>query len=266
MNVYSVSLKGKRPSNEDKHDIIINSTLADANRAPVNFFSVYDGHGGKFVSKFLHNNLSKCFMDKRVQYPLTKKYVTQVYETIQSTFKNKFLTETTQCGSTCLAVIHFEKEGKKYLNVLNTGDSRCVLCRDNFGIPLTKDHKPDWPEEYHRITQLGGKIYPDGDDWRVKDLSVSRAFGDVDAEPYLTCLPDILRYKLEQGDKFIILACDGLWDVLSNQDVVNYILRECYDKTLQTRTNKTINIARKLAELAIAKGSTDNISVVIVFF
>src|SRR5436305_1930508 len=78
------------------------------------------------------------------------------------------------------------KDGKYYINVINTGDSRCIICRDNLGIPLSKDHKPNWPEERYRIQQLGGKIYYDGDDYRIKDLSVSRAFGDIDAEPYVT--------------------------------------------------------------------------------
>jgi hypothetical protein len=85
-----------------------------------------------------------------------------------------------------------------------------------------------WPEEKRRIKNLGGTIthYPKGDDPRIKGLSVSRAFGDFNAEPYLTNMPDIFRYKLDKNDKFIVFACDGLWEVLQNQDVVNFILNE----------------------------------------
>ena len=57
MNIHSVSLKGRRDSNEDKHKIEINSDKRNKDMLPINFFAVYDGHGGKFVSKYLSNNL-----------------------------------------------------------------------------------------------------------------------------------------------------------------------------------------------------------------
>ena len=145
------------------------------------------------------------------------------------------------------------------------GDCRCVICRNNIAIPLTKDHKPNWPEENHRISKLGGTIEFDKVDWRIGDLSVSRAFGDVEHYPYVIHYPDIFTYEIIEKDKFIVLACDGLWDVLSNQDVVNYILMECYDNTLTTRINHSVNIAKKLADYAIKKKSTDNITVVVIF-
>ena len=87
-----------------------------------------------------------------------------------------------------------------------------------------------------------------------------KTFGDLSAEPYVTCQPDIFKYKISSCDKFIVLACDGLWDVLSNNDVVNFILLKYHSD------NEKQNIATDLAKHAIAKGSTDNISIIIVFF
>ena len=267
MSIHSVSLKGpKRPQNEDKHDIILNMDGKNKENAPVNFYGVYDGHGGKAISKFLSDNLPQCFTDKKVLYPLKKNFVRQVYKYWDELLKKDYSSIATTAGSTCLVVIHFKDDNKEYLNVLNTGDSRCVLCRNNLGIPLTKDHKPNWPEENSRIKSLGGQIMHDGYDWRIGDLSVSRAFGDLGAQPFLTNLPDMFRYRLTNGDKFMVLACDGLWDVFGSQDVVNLILEHCYDMGTGERINKKLNIAKKVAELAIAKGSTDNISVIIVFF
>lgn len=264
MNVHSVSLKGLRDQNEDKHDIIVNGNSQNPNIKNVNLFAVYDGHGGKEVSKFLKDNLSKYLLNKTCEYPLKKQHVYAVYDNIQ-----KALSKTSYAsysGSTAIVVVMFKCSGSSYLNVLNTGDCRTVLCRDNFALPLSKDHKPNWPEEHYRITQKGGKIVFDGYDYRIKDLSVSRAFGDLDATPYVTHRPDIFRYKLDKNDKFIVIACDGLWDVLNNNDVVNFILMNCYDQTLKTRiNNKQMNIARKLGEYALKKGSTDNISIIIVF-
>jgi serine/threonine protein phosphatase PrpC len=63
----------------------------------------------------------------------------------------------------------------------------------------------------------------------------------------------------------MVLACDGLWDVLQNQDVVNFVLSNSYDEK-NNRINKNTNIARKLAEYAIMRGSGDNITCIVVFF
>lgn len=258
--IHSVSLKGKRPHNEDKHNVITNKEGQDPNKMPINYFGIYDGHGGKFVSKFLHDNLPTFFFDKRMKYPVVKKVIYSTYDYIENILKKKYLKHTMHCGSTCLVVINYRVNNINYLNVLNTGDTRAVLCRGNIAIPLTKDHKPDWPDERKRIEELGGKIYKDGPDWRIKDLSVSRAFCDFDAEPFVTSKPDIFKYKLDSNDNFLIMACDGLWDVLSNQDAVNFVINSMDSK------KQKINIARKLGEYAIKLGSMDNVTIIIIFF
>ena len=70
MNVHSVSVKGLRDQNEDKHDIVLNSDNKIKTKKNVNFFGVYDGHGGKEVSTYIQKNISNYFLDKRVNYPL----------------------------------------------------------------------------------------------------------------------------------------------------------------------------------------------------
>jgi len=263
-NIYSASLKGLRPQNEDNHAIILNLDGSDPNLNNVNLYAIFDGHGGKLVSNSLKENLPKFLVDKRVTYPISKRYIFNVYDYIQQSLaKHDF---SYYSGSTCLVVVQFKLNGENYLNVMNTGDSRCLLCRDNFAMPLTKDHKPNWPEEYHRITKLGGKIIYDGFDWRIKDLSVSRAFGDLDATPFVTHKPELFRFKLDKNDKFIVLLCDGLLESLDNNEIVNFILVNCYDNNLKNRINKHINIAKKLSELAIRKGSSDNCSCIVIFF
>ena len=92
-------------------------------------------------------------------------------------------------------------------------------------LQLTQDHKPNDKNERSRINKLGGKIYYDGYDWRIKDLSLSRAFGDIEAKPFVSHLPQIYRYKINNNDKFIIFACDGLWDVISNKKAINFVLK-----------------------------------------
>ena len=264
MSVYFVSLKGERNRNEDKHTIYLG--MNKDNCPNVNLYAVYDGHGGKFVSRFLSDNLPKFFTHSKVKYPLTKAYVNQVYDKLQNILFTKYEKDATSCGSTCVTVIHFIDGGKNYLNILNTGDSRCVICRNNLAIPLTIDHKPNWPNEKRRINQAGGEIYHDGHDWRVNDLSVSRAFGDKESKKYVTHRSDLYKYRLTNKDRFIILACDGLWDVMSNQDAVNFVLDNCYDIQMNSRINHNVNIARRLAEYAINLDTTDNVTVIVVFF
>jgi serine/threonine protein phosphatase PrpC len=265
MNVHSVSLIGLRNQNEDKHIAILNGDGHNQKIAPVNMFGVFDGHGGKEVSAFLHKHLPKCLVDARIPYPLKKSHISPAYNYIQDLLIKNYPEISKHTGSTACVAIHYVSNNFHYLTVINVGDSRCVLCRDNIGIALSKDHKPHWPEEKARIENTGGTIYFDGNDWRIKDLSVSRAFGDVDATPCVTHVPDIFKYKLNKSDKFFILACDGLWDVATNQEIVNFVLTHCYDKKMNTRINKDINIARKLADYALAKGSSDNITVIVVF-
>ena len=88
----------------------------------------------------------------------------------------------------------------------------------------------------------------------------------MDEAPFVTHTPDLYRYKLDKRDKFIVFACDGLWDVLSNQDVVNFILDNFYNKELDKLEYTGSDMAKKLAEYAIAQGSMDNVSVVLVIF
>jgi len=263
MKVFVTSLKGKRPRNEDAHEIILNLDKHDSKLKNVDFFGIWDGHGGSLVSSYVKKTIPKFFVDARIEYPLNKRYVVNVYDHIQTQLAAQNFAK--YCGSTGLIVIHFKFEGNSYLNVINNGDSRCLLCRDNFSIPLTKDHKPNWPEEYHRISALGGKIKYDGFDWRINDLSVSRSHGDIDSTPYVTHRPDLYRYKLNQNDKFFIISCDGSFESLDNNEMINYVLLNCYDSTLTKRINKDINVAEKLAEHAIKKGSQDNVSIIVVF-
>lgn len=265
MSVHFVSLKGRRNSNEDEHNKIINISGEDKKNAPINYYAIYDGHGGNDVSKFLKDLLPKFFMDTRVKYPLVKSYVKQVFSSVQTILRDKYKKMATQCGSTCLVATHFLCNNKEYVIVLNTGDSRCIIGGKDSAVQITEDHKPNTETESKRIKALGGKPYFDGCDWRIKDLSVSRAFGDLSAEPYVTCEPDIFLHKVKKSDRFMVMACDGLWDVLSNEDVVKFVNMNCYDND-GVRINKNINIARRLGELAILRKSGDNISVFVIFF
>jgi serine/threonine protein phosphatase PrpC len=266
MRVFSYSIQGKRDSNEDQHFISTNLDNSNIELNSINFLSVFDGHGGKLVSKFLKEKLPDYFIKKFKKNIFTKpeffsKYINKVYNLLQDKLKQDHPRAANYCGSTSCITIHFKnKEDKQYyLWILNVGDSRSVLSnKDGLAVQLSKDHKPNSPDEKKRIEKLGGSIVFDGVDWRVKDLSLSRAFGDIECTPYVTHLPEIYRYKLSNDDKFIILACDGLWDVLNNQDAIDYI------QNLENEKYKG-NYAKALCEYAYKMGSLDNITIIIYF-
>ena len=270
IKIHSISLLGNRDKNEDELDIINNLNNNNVNYYNCLYTSIFDGHGGDKISKYIKNNLSKYIIKKnREDIKPTKdysKYIIKVFENIQKELINNNV-KANSMGSTSLTSIIYNKNNKYFLKIINLGDCRVILCNKyNIGIQLSNDHKPDKPSEYLRITKLGGVIeYSKNDDPRISGLSVSKCFGDLDCK-YISQTPDIFDYKLK-NDKFIVLGCDGLWDVLSNQDVIDFIIKELWNiKDLKDYINKSDkNIAYKLGEYAISKGSMDNISIIIIF-
>ncbi len=129
-------------------------------------------------------------------------------------------------GSTAVMAI-VTKENRLY--VASAGDSRCILSNMGNSIPMSFDHKPEYPDEEARIHSAGGFVA----DGRVLGrLATSRSFGDFDfktqknkslADQIITAKPDIYERDLEPGDEFFILASDGIWDVLTSQNAVDFV-------------------------------------------
>lgn len=140
--------------------------------------------------------------------------------------------ENEQCGQVgCTAVVAVLKGRELY--VANAGDSRAVLGRGATAVALSEDHKPASPTERNRITAAGGFVSEVGGVTRVNgNLNLSRAIGDlrykansdlpVEAQ-IITAQPDVRRVALTPEDRFFLLACDGVWDVMTNQQAVDFI-------------------------------------------
>lgn len=263
MRIYFKTSIGQRKTNEDRHTIITNSDNHDNTIHNMDMYGIYDGHGGGFVSTVLSNIIPPLFLDKKTIFPLHKTFVNKMCNNIQNTLIESYSNKVQECGSTCIIVFKFQYDNNDMINIMNIGDSRAIICSGMSGIELTTDHKPLNPIEKQRIIKQGGQIIYDGSEWRVNGLSVSRAFGDASSN-LTRPIPDLFLRKITDKDKFIVIACDGLWDVMSNQAVVNFILHFCYD-SFGNRINEKLDIAKKLVDYAIAQGSTDNISVIIVF-
>lgn len=277
---HSKSKTGMRESNEDEHGTIINANGSDSQLFPRNFYGVYDGHGGSAVSKFIRPKLEKYFTNKQCDIELSDSdqcdnIIYTIYEFLNQKVEKH--TSSMHCGSTASIAIQYSKDDVfNQLKVINLGDSRIVLCNKyNIAVPLTKDHKPNEREERIRIERMKGTIEKDLHNiYRVKGLSVSRAFGDFDCKPEVSNIPEIFNYELNTCngkvcDKFLVLACDGLWDVMSSQEVVDFILDKMSHITnIETCDNSgRNNIALMLGTHAIKeKKSEDNVSIVIIYF
>ncbi|KAG5867765.1 hypothetical protein JTB14_012382 [Gonioctena quinquepunctata] len=141
--------------------------------------------------------------------------------------------------SGCTAVVAVLKGNELY--VANAGDSRCIVCRNGKAIEMSLDHKPEDDIERERIKKAGGRVNFEG---RVNGgLNLSRAIGDhsykqnkelSDKEQMITALPDIKTLTVNPSkDEFMVLACDGIWNFMSSQEVVDFVrprIGTCEDK------------------------------------
>lgn len=206
---------------------------------------VLDGHGvnGHIVSAYLKNNLPK-WLDK--EFILNNLIIAQenidkqpIGQTINDVFVKTNTTlnqemDTTNSGSTCSLIIM----SNKHLITANVGDSRAILGRKinsgwNF-IDLTRDHKPSMPDESQRIIMMGGEVRKHIDNkeevgpfrlfkkgTKAPGLAMSRSFGDSNAEKIgKISNPEINFYEFSSGDKFILIASDGIWDFMSSYEVM----------------------------------------------
>ncbi|KAI7739732.1 hypothetical protein M8C21_000498 [Ambrosia artemisiifolia] len=221
----------------------------------LHFYGVYDGHGCSHVAM-------NC---KDRMHDIVKEEV----EKCEKIIKWK------EIMVKIVAVVALDK-----IVVSNCGDSRAVLCRNGVAIPLSTDHKPDRADELERIEEAGGRvIFWDGA--RVLGvLAMSRAIGDSYLKPYVIPEPEVTVTERTGDDECLIIASDGLWDVVSN-DVACRVARMCLRSgevpSPPRSDDSPFNVARGessdkacsdasilLTRLALARQSSDNVSVLVV--
>lgn len=156
-------------------------------------------------------------------------------------------------GSTAI-VLFFQQ---RVLYVANLGDSRAVLCREGQAVPLSFDHTPRSRREQQRLRGIPGAFTHQGRTQGM--LAVTRALGDINLRPAVSAYPDYSRIRLTNQDSFVIVACDGFWDVFSNSRAVQFATQ-----LLKQTNNNPLQTSILLRDAAFAAGSTDNISVCII--
>lgn len=173
--------------------------------------------------------------------------------------------------SGCTAVVGLIVGNELY--VANAGDSRCVVCRNGEAIEMSFDHKPEDKPEQDRIEKAGGQVTPDG---RVNGgLNLSRALGDHAyktnkdlplIEQMISPQPDIRTLRIDpKTDAFIVLACDGIWNSMTSQEVVDFV-----NPRLEKNPDKISSICEELFDACISPDTMgdgtgcDNMTAIIV--
>ena len=241
--------RGGRQYQEDRYEM--SSTSSSLKTDKCSLYGVFDGHGGYKAADFCKQHLLGDIMSHSSFISDPKEALIQSFCHTDSKFSDTAKQYSLNDGST--AVVAMVRDN--HIWVANCGDSRCILIqRGPKAVALSIDHKPDRPDELARIRDQGGQVIYWGR-WRVQGvLAVSRAIGDIPLKPYVTCEPEVVEKSMTDDDMFLVIASDGLWDVMSNDDCAKFVSR-----------NKDFkDVARALCYEAMLQGSTDNVTALVI--
>ncbi|XP_029067459.1 protein phosphatase 1E [Monodon monoceros] len=252
------AIKNMRRKMEDKHVCIpdFNMLFNLEDQEEQAYFAVFDGHGGVdaaiYASIHLHVNLVR----QEVFPHDPAEALCRAFRVTDERFVQKAARESLRCGTT--GVVTFIRGNM--LHVAWVGDSQVMLVRKGQAVELMKPHKPDREDEKQRIEALGGCVVWFGA-WRVNgSLSVSRAIGDAEHKPYICGDADSASTVLDGTEDYLILACDGFYDTVNPDEAVKVV-----SDHLKENNGDSSMVAHKLVASARDAGSSDNITVIVVF-
>jgi len=239
-------MQGWRVAMEDAH--ILNLTLEE----DAQLLAVFDGHGGKDISVFLGRHFAGellnsakyqngdyegalkdtyLLMDQLLLSDTGVKERYSIFKGQREVYANDLplaRRELPTSGST--AVVALLK--RRHLWVANAGDSRCVLISGGRALELTHDHKPSVPTELFRIREAGGSVTEN----RVNGvLNLTRSIGDFEYKgnsrlpierQLIIAQPEVTNKRLDREDEYLVLGCDGVWDMWNTQDLAGFVAEQ----------------------------------------
>ncbi|XP_073112336.1 probable protein phosphatase 2C 75 [Elaeis guineensis] len=296
----SISLSGRSREMEDAISVRPGFFRPPGGGSTLHFFAVFDGHGGSHVSALCRERMHVMLAEELAAAEGEEQWRAAVARSFGR--MDELALMACVCGSVGYPLCQCERSGiesdivgstavvavvsRDRLLVANCGDSRAVLSRGGRAIPLSSDQKPDRPDELARIEAAGGRvIYLNGA--RVHGiLAMSRAIGDRYLKPVVISEPEVCIVERTAEDECLILASDGLWDVLPN-DLACDVARRCLEEAdprrrtehpssgaggsapgvqeeQQASDSRCSVAALLLARLALGRKSADNISVIVI--
>ena len=256
-----------RKSMEDYH--CIKQDLLKTSPMHFSYFAIFDGHSGNevalFLSKYLHKILSKNLTNLKITNNDIETYNNNIISSIKKTFEIvdeeiiNNITYSKDVGSTGTVILLYKIKNEdknngfsRYMVCANIGDSRgYILTKNNFN-EIKKDHKCNDVKEVERIKKNGGIIFSN----RVYGtLMITRSFGDKEMKKYgVISTPDCFCHKIREEDLYIVIASDGVWDVVSEEEMMQ-MGGEKYSSDV---------FSKKIVNLAIDRGTRDNISCIVI--
>lgn len=263
------SMQGWRLEMEDAHQAIIGLPGGDDQPEDLknwSFFAVFDGHCGAKVSGHCAEHLLESILQtEEFQHADIAKGIRSGFLRLDNNMRSlpELASGEDKSGSTAVCALISPKQ----IFIANCGDSRALLCRNGQPLFSTQDHKPVIPMEKERIQKAGGTVMVQ----RVNgSLAVSRALGDYEyknvegkgpCEQLVSPEPEVFVLdRNEEADEFLVLACDGIWDVMTNENLCDFVRsRLLISDDLQVICNQVV-------DTCLYKGSRDNMSIVLVTF
>ncbi|WZZ42582.1 hypothetical protein YC2023_038841 [Brassica napus] len=242
-------LKGK--ALHEMEDYVV-AKFKEVDDNELGLFAIFDGHLSHEIPDYLCSHLFDNILKEPNFWQEPEKAIKKAYYITDTKILDK-ASDLGKGGSTAVTAILINCQK---LVVANVGDSRAVICKSGVAKPLSVDHEPNMEKD--EVESRGGFVsnFP-GDVPRVDgQLAVTRAFGDKSLKMHLSSEPYVTMEVIDDDAEFLILASDGLWKVMSNQEAV--------DSVKGIKDAKSA--AKRLAEEAVARKSSDDISVVVVKF
>jgi len=292
LRAHTESWQGKKDSQEDR---FLTQRLGKLGTA-FGVFDGHGGvHAAEYVAKHLTGNVVRCWQHQKGSARDTsdspagaKKLVAALQEAFDVTDRDLLQLARRKKysdGSTALLLIFGGTDvNNLLLYTANLGDCRAVLCRGVAAVRLTEDHRPDRKDEQRRIKEAGGGCFQMCGIWRcctaagaARATSAHAGFSDSDTNTYLSCsrslgdpelkmnadrpilsnVPEVEVRKLQAEDLFVVIACDGVWDVLSDQQAVDLVLQHWGDPAAAAST---------IVRTALSNGSGDNVTAQVIMF
>lgn len=267
------------------------------------FFGVYDGHGGSRVADYCCERIHLALAEEigqvkgnigngsvgEARQVMWERAFTNCFQRVDDEIGGKVSrgipSDHGNASAASFKPVAPETVGStavvalvcsSHIIVANCGDSRAVLLRGKEAMPLSVDHKPDSEKEYARIDAAGGKVIQ-WNGYRVFGvLAMSRSIGDRYLKPWIIPEPEVTFVPRAREDECLIVASDGLWDVMTNEEACEVARRRIllwHKKngvpSSPLERGKGVDPAAQaaaeyLSVLALDKGSKDNISVIVV--
>ncbi|CAN4089121.1 unnamed protein product [Withania somnifera] len=283
-------------------DHVIDGLSQSLSHLTSHFYGVYDGHGGSQVADYCR---------KRVHLALVEELKLFKHDLVDGSARDTRQVQWEKVFSNCFLKVDDEVGGKvnidvcddnvntpsctsepitpetvgstavvalissSHIIVANCGDSRAVLYRGKEAVALSIDHKPSREDEYARIEASGGKVIQWNGHRVFGVLAMSRSIGDRYLKPWIIPEPEVMFIPRAREDECLVLASDGLWDVMTNEEACEVARRRILLWHKKNGTNPLPErgqevdpaaqaAAEYLSSMALQKGSKDNISVIVV--